>query len=175
VLGGKPKIAGGGFVSRADVSTPANWCEFYGAKVSNGVATLFKVVKLDYRTPQRNFAYTPGTTPVAADWDGGARECGGGLHFSPTTHSTLTFAEGLTRDQRKFVACPVALADMVVHPDGSYPQKCKAPRLAGPCWEVNEDGDPVPGAVVWSPPAVAVKAARKAKAKKPAAKKRRAS
>src|SRR5574341_50999 len=68
------------FVQR---STPAEWCDYYGVAVVNGVATVFKAVGDDYRSP-RGADYTPGTTPVAPDWDGGIAECGGGLHFSPT-------------------------------------------------------------------------------------------
>jgi hypothetical protein len=174
ILGGKPSIEGGGFVQRLDRSTPRAWCDYHGVRVEAGVAILFKVVRKDFTTPQRGFAYRPGTAPVAPDWDGGGRECGGGLHFSPTTHHALEFSDGISRADRRFVACPVALATLVVHPDGQYPQKVKAPGLAGPCWECDEYGKPVAGAVVWSPPAaVAGDAPKKAAAKtraKPAAK-----
>jgi hypothetical protein len=152
VLGGSPLITGGGFVSRKDISTPAKWCDFYGARVSGGVAILFKAVKQDFTPPchaGNGVVYTPGTSPVAPDWDGGKKECGGGLHFSPTIPATLKFHS----DNPRWMACPVALADLVVHPDGQYPEKVKARGCAAPIWEVGRDGVPVAGAVVSWPPA----------------------
>ena len=168
VLGGSPVIEGGGFVARLDISTPRGWCDYHGVDVHAGVAILFKVVDLEFRTPQKAFLYQPGTVPVAPDWDGGQAECGGGLHFSPTPYHALNFAGHLTRDKRRFVACPVALAGLAVHPDGQMPDKVKAKGLAGPCWEVDEHGRPVDGAVVWTPPALAAGVVAGRKAKSPA-------
>ena len=45
------------------------------------------------------------------------------------------------RDAKRFVACPVRLDEMVVHPRGQMPQKVKAKRVCAPCWEVDEDGE----------------------------------
>lgn len=74
----------------------------------------------------------------------------------------------------RFIACPVAFAEMAVHPDGQYPQKCKARRLAAPGWEVDIDGNPVPGAVVnWPIPAIA--AAEAPKRSRPESSKRKRS
>ncbi|MFO0919463.1 MAG: hypothetical protein U0872_14280 [Planctomycetaceae bacterium] len=70
-------------------------------------------------------SYTPGSVPVAPDWDGGEKECGGGLHFSP--HPVMT--EEFISDPKRFCACPVLLSDIAVHPDGYSPQKVKGPRL----------------------------------------------
>ena len=131
-------IEGGVVIPPAQITSPAEWCAYYGVEVKDGVAILFKGVRDDYRT-QRGFAYVPGTSPEAPDWDGGKEECGGGLHFSPRPRSTLEF----DREATRFVACPIALADLVVHPDGELPQKVKAPRVCAPCWEVNEDGERV--------------------------------
>jgi hypothetical protein len=105
---------------------------------------LYKVVDLSYRSPH-GFDYTPGTTPEAPDWDGGQQECGHGLHFSPSPFHAERFAasDWWPRDLR-YVACPVRLADIVVHPNGAYPDKVKAPRCAGPVYEVDLKGDPVP-------------------------------
>ena len=36
----------------------------------------------------------------------------------------------------KYVACPVRLTDIAIHPDGDYPQKCKASRVCVPIYEV---------------------------------------
>ncbi len=46
-------------------------------------------------------------------------------------------------DATKWIACPVKLSEIVTHPDGQYPQKCKAPRVCAPCWEVDRDGNRV--------------------------------
>lgn len=129
----------GGRVTRVDISTQELWCEYYGVDVADGVATLFKAVDSDYSTSRarpRNIFYRPGETPSAPDWDGGAAECGGGLHFSPTPAMALEFNSGAKR----FVACPVRLADIAVHPDGEYPQKVKARGCCAPVWEVDRRG-----------------------------------
>jgi hypothetical protein len=41
------------------------------------------------------------------------------------------------------MACPVALKDIVVHPDGLYPDKIKAKGCCAPVWEVDSDGNKV--------------------------------
>ena len=43
----------------------------------------------------------------------------------------------------RFVACPVRLADIVVHPNGIYPDKVKASGVCAPVYEVDQDGAPV--------------------------------
>jgi hypothetical protein len=140
------KISGGRVLEMPRPETGAEWCEFYGVEIRKGgglsrkltgqdVAILFKAVGEGY-TAARGFAYTPGTVPEAPDWDGGTRECGGGLHFSP--HPKM--AKEFNGEPAHFIACPVLVSEIVVHPDGTYPQKVKAPRVAAPCWEVDEDG-----------------------------------
>jgi hypothetical protein len=137
----KPVIIEGGQVIELrapDISTPEKWCEYHGVAVNDGVATLYKALDSDFGASS-DFSYRPGTEPAAPDWDGGTRECGGGLHFSPTPGHALEF----NPDAKRFVACPVRLAVIVVHPDGQFPQKVKAPRVCGPVIEVDRDGKPV--------------------------------
>ena len=153
ILGGTPTIEGGGFIQRRDISTAQGWCDWFGVEVKDGHALLFKVVDKHFRTHQRGFAYEPGATPAAPDWDGGKRECGGGLHFSPSPGHADFFADRAPQSDRRYVACVVLVAEMAVHPDGSYPEKVKAPRVALPCWEVDRKGKPVAGAAVSWPPA----------------------
>ena len=103
----------------------------------------FKAVGDDWcstnRTPAgKRISYKPGTKPKAPDWDGGGAECGGGLHFSPSPHHALEFNPEATR----FVGCPVLVSEIVVHPNGVYPSKVKAPRVYGKCFEVDLDGNP---------------------------------
>ena len=128
----------GGQQTRIEINTPTDWCDYYGIEVKDSVATLYKAVGDDFRSPH-GIAYTPGTQPEALDWDGGSKECGGGLHFSPVP----TMARSFNPDAKRFVACPVALSDIAVHPDGMYPEKCKAARVCAPCFEVDEDGEPI--------------------------------
>ena len=136
IEGTRAKVSGGHKV-RAKKSTAAEWCAYYGVAVKRGVAVLFKAVSDDFRTAQRHFEYRPGTAPSAPDWDGGKEECGGGLHFSPRPEMAREFDALATR----FIACPVRLKDIVVHPEGQYPQKIKARGLCAPCWEVDIDGE----------------------------------
>jgi hypothetical protein len=137
----KPVVVKGGQVIELeppDISTPAKWCAYYGVTVKRGVATLYKALADDF-SASHGMSYVPGSKPSAPDWDGGACECGGGLHFSPTPGHALEFAP----EAKRFVACPVKLADIVVHPAGTYPQKIKAPGVCGPVVEVDRDGKPI--------------------------------
>ena len=138
VQGKTAKVEGGAVVYDENPATPQAWCDHYGVQVVDGVATLYKGVNDKYTT-DRGTDYSPGQTPVAPDWDGGDRECGGGLHFSPHPTMTLEFYGEAT----KFLACPVSLADMSVHPSGNYPQKVKARGCCGPTVEVDRDGNVV--------------------------------
>lgn len=63
------------------------------------------------------------------------------MHFSPHPVMALRFCPTATH----YVACTVALAEIVVHPDGDYPEKCKAPRVIAPIFEVTIDGKPLVG------------------------------
>jgi hypothetical protein len=124
--------------SAARFKTAADWCEYYGVEVRDGVAILYKAVEDDFSSYHRT-SYRPGTEPSAPDWDGGERECGSGLHFSPLP----TFALPHPDDAMRFVACPVRLEDIVVHPAGTYPDKVKARAVCAPVYEVHEDRTPV--------------------------------
>ena len=138
VLGGNPKIEGGGFIQRLDISTPEKWCDYYGVDVRGGFALLGKIVGENY-VSKRGCRYPVGGAPAAPDWDGGQAECGGGLHFSPTPEMAREFdANGEHR-----LICPVLLTDIAVHPDGEYPQKCKARAVTSPLWEVDAHGEPI--------------------------------
>ena len=117
-------------------TTPAEWCNHYGVEVKDGVAILYKGVNSEFMSDHGG-CYTPGTVPVAPGWDGGKRECGGGLHYSPTPQMTLEFVLSAT----KWVACPVALSDMrSPHQGDKYPNKIKARGGCAPVWEVTRKG-----------------------------------
>jgi hypothetical protein len=132
-------ITGGRVMDMPEPSTAAEWCDFYGVTVKDGIAIIYKGVDIDFRSSWGG-NYKPGTMPEAKDWDGGDRECGGGLHFSPSPRHTREFNVKAER----YVACPVALADMrAPEPWDYHPQKIKAPRVCAPCFEVDIDGAPV--------------------------------
>jgi len=141
---GKPTITGTDRVQIVKLDTPADWCAFYGVEVVDGVATLYKAVGDNWMSP-RGGNYTPGMIVEAPDWDGGINECGGGLHFSPRPTMALAF----NPEAKRFVACPVALADMRSPQNtDAMPQKCKARRTCGPVYEVDRDGERVEKAEV---------------------------
>ena len=132
------KIDGGIQIDVELPTTAADWCAWHGVKVVDGVAMVYKCVNDDFRSA-RGGDYTPGTIPAATDWDGGAKECGGGYHFSPSAAATRQFASG-----PKFLACPVALTDMRAPKlDDSYANKIKAAKCCGPVVEVDIYGKPV--------------------------------
>ena len=120
------------------IITPAEWCEYYGATVEDNAATLYKAVNDNYCS-ERGFLYAIGSTPEAPDWDGSARECGGGLHFCSTPSASKIFYANAT----KFVECKVLLEDMVVHENASYPMKIKGRKVCAPIVEVDIDGKPI--------------------------------
>jgi hypothetical protein len=139
---GMAGVGGGQQVLCPLPETPKAWCDHYGVEVRGEIAIVYKGVDADYSTENARsvgLTYAPGSTPVAPDWDGGKRECGGGLHFSPHPMMTLEF----NREAKHFLACPIALKDIAVHPRGSYPQKIKARGLAEPTYEVDQHGKPV--------------------------------
>jgi hypothetical protein len=140
------KIKGGRILDMKPPASAEEWCEFHGVEIRKGgglnrklagqdVAILFKALDAGF-SATRGVTYEPGSTPSAPDWDGGKQECGGGLHFSP--HPKM--AKEFNSDPTHFVACPVLVSEIVVHPDSRYPQKVKAPRVCAPVWEVDQDG-----------------------------------
>jgi hypothetical protein len=131
-------VHGGGVTDATRFTTPAEWCAYYGVAVEDGVATLYKAVDAEFGS-YHGGSYRPGTKPRADDWDGGEQECGAGLHLSPLP----TFALPHPDDVMRFVACPVRLEDMAVHPNGDYPNKVKVSGVCAPVYEVHEDGTPV--------------------------------
>lgn len=131
-------VEGGQKTIAPKIDTAEKWCEWYGATVEGGRAILFKGVDNAYQSPHGG-DYAPGTTPVAPDWDGGAKECGGGYHASPHPAMTLAYNTEAT----KFIACPVLLADIAVHCPADMPDKVKFHKCCAPCWEVDIAGERV--------------------------------
>ncbi len=131
----KIKVDGGTVIDGLKPQNAREWCDFYGIKINNGKAVLFKAVDINYDS-YRGFSYSPRTIPVAPDWDGGKKECGNGLHFSSHPRIANSFFNSAVR----FLACPINLSDIAVHPDGKYPKKIKARGCCDPIWEVDING-----------------------------------
>jgi hypothetical protein len=134
-------VSGGVIIEPPTITTIEQWCDYHGVTITDGQVILYKAVDDQYRANHNGFEYKPGTAPEAPDWDP-IPECGGGLHFSPSPHHALGFNYAATR----FVACPVLVSELVVHPNGQYLTKVKGPRVAAPCWEVDIHGRRVAGA-----------------------------
>jgi hypothetical protein len=132
-------IEGGIVIVEPEIVTVEDWCAYHGVSVTNGVALLYKAVRDDYRS-QYGFLYLPGSAVECTDWDGGAEECGGGLHFCPSPSTAF----GFDNEATKSLACPVAIADMRAPKEGDqYPIKIKARCTMGQIVEVDRDGKPV--------------------------------
>jgi hypothetical protein len=135
--GNAKKIEGGTVLERQNPDTPEKWCQFYGVEINAGVVILYKALNEDFTSDWNKFLYATGSIPIAPDWDGGAQECGGGLHFSPRPKFALSFKA----NAKRLVGCPVKLSDISVHPNGDYPQKVKARGCCGPVFEVDRNGN----------------------------------
>ena len=130
----------GGRQQVVSLATAQDWCEYYGARIEDGNAIVYKAVGADYKS-RHGVTYEPGTMPTDPAWDGKGREFakGGGLDFSPTPRHTHKFVTSPAH----YLECRIALDEMVVHFEGSYPEKCCAPRVVAPLVEVDVDGVPV--------------------------------
>ena len=136
IMSTKVKADGGVQINYKTPTTATEWLANYGVKPARGIAILYKGVNDEYKS-EYGGVYTPGTKPVAKDWDGGKEECGGGFHFSPHPALTLKFAP----NAKRFVACPIKVSEIAVHKDARYPDKIKAPRVYGEIYEVDINGE----------------------------------
>ena len=129
------QIEGGVIIEIPPITTVATWCEYYGASVDDGVVTLYKALDAEFKSGY-GFLYLPGSIVTAPDWDGGRRECGGGLHGCASPIEASGYHEGAV----KFVAVPVKVADIAIHHPASMPNKVKFAKSCGPCVEVDRYG-----------------------------------
>ena len=128
---GAAKVDGGVVIDHTTERdmTPAQWCDYHGVKVEGGIAYVYKAVDGEWTT-DRGSDYSPGATPEAIDWRDD-RECGHGLHFSPSPDQALAYHCEATR----FVRVGVSLDTL--RPIYGGTAKCKAPRVVVPCVEVD--------------------------------------
>lgn len=122
----------------ARMMPPDKWCAFNPVEVdSNGMAHLYKVTD-DNGISEHGGVYVVGQTIDDTDNWVDDRECGHGLHASPTTGMARTYCKRLTGVKFFEVTCPVS----ELRPLDT--DKCKAPRLHV-LREVNEYGEPLCG------------------------------
>ncbi len=135
-INGKAQIDGGQQFT-INLTTAQDWCDFYGAKVEGAQVRVYKAVKTGYRS-YHGVTYAPGTMPSDHQWNGLKEECsaGGGLNFSPTLRHTHEFES----TPAHYLECWVNLDDIVVHWNGSYPQKICAPAVVRPLIECDVHG-----------------------------------
>src|SRR3990167_7934149 len=133
---------GGMQIKIPEILTAKEWCDYYGVEVKKGIATLFKAVDDDYSTlnaRSKGIFYTPGSMPIAPDWDGGKAECGGGLHASCHPTAALYF----NPQAKKFVALPIRLKDFKPYANAQYPDKVKFKSVCAPVWECDKCGNKI--------------------------------
>jgi hypothetical protein len=110
------------------VTTADEWIAYYdAADAGDGHVLLYKALDTELKSGY-GFLYLPGTSVEAPDWDAGARECGGGLHFCASPFHARGFRRYSELKSTRFVACKVKVADIAVHAKPMYPNKVKAPR-----------------------------------------------
>lgn len=125
----------GGIIRQSNQAqwTPEEWAQNYGVKTEETedgtVLTVFKCVDSGYYSQferaYKRTCYAPGSNPIADDWHE-RRECGGGLHFSPTpVHADKYVGEGeVTMGSRRYLACTIPASEAVPLDD-----KIKARRV----------------------------------------------
>ena len=100
-----------------------SFCEIYGD--GNKPLTLYKSVKEDGCDHWTGKIQYEGEV-VCPDWDPNPeRQCGGGLHLSPTPHDALRYREG------KVLACEVARKDIVVYATDITKVRCRKVKVIG--------------------------------------------
>ncbi|WP_147252571.1 hypothetical protein [Micromonospora endolithica] len=126
---GQATVTGGVIidVTQLDLTTAAAWCDHHGLTVTDGTVILYKALGDDL-TAGGNYGkptvYTVGDTVTCDDWDD-RDECGGGLHFSPTS-PTPHMATQYRYDATRWLAVEVDAATLRPITGGGTP-KAKAP------------------------------------------------
>ena len=130
------KVKGGVVIVPPDLDTAEAWLDYYGIDADGkGRVVLYKGVRDDF-TSEHGWSYQPGKRQkVVPDWNT-ADACGGGLHLSPRPVATHAYC-----DPVRYVACTVAVADLVPITDGQGgSDKVKVRRVLS-CAECDIDGN----------------------------------
>jgi len=110
------------------ITAPFSLEEFinrYNVKSKNNKLILYKSVNSRYRDFYTGtIKYKIGKIIKALDWDKNeSRECGGGLHLSPSIFFCKKFNSGL------YLECEVDIKDIVVCPNPRFPYKIRCKKL----------------------------------------------
>jgi hypothetical protein len=126
-------LTGGAVIdmTAVDRNDPVTWAELYGVKITRGRMTVYKGVNAELRSAYNAFHYPVGKTVTAPDWEP-TRECGNGLHFSPTPTAAEAYCE-----PKRYLECTVAVKDLVVLGDKVKARSCRVVR------EVDRWAEPV--------------------------------
>ena len=107
--------------------SPYNFTHFskiYDVSEKKGKVILYKSVSsdlTDFYTGR--VKYEIGKEVVCPDWDDNIdRECGGGLHLSPSIDHCKLFNTG------RYLKVEVDVADILVHPSPQYPYKIRCSK-----------------------------------------------
>ena len=130
-------ITGGHLIVVPDIATVDDWFDYHGVNATDGHVVLYKAVDDQLRSG-RGMPYPLGEVVEALDWSP-VDECGGGLHLCATAHHATAYFPSASR----WLACRVAVADLVVITDGAgRSDKVKARRVEV-LHEVDIHGRPV--------------------------------
>ena len=130
-------ITGGHLIVVPDIATVDDWFDYHGVNATDGHVVLYKAVDDQLRSG-RGMPYPLGEVVEAPDWSP-VDECGGGLHLCATAHHATAYFPPASR----WLACRVAVADLVVITDGAgRSDKVKARRVEV-LHEVDIHGRPV--------------------------------
>jgi len=105
-----------------------NFIRGYDVKTENNKLVLYKFVQKDYTDFYTGkIKYEIGTIVKCPDWDSNVdRECGGGLHVSPSIEFCKIFDNSEDGHALKVL---VDLKDIIVHPNPQYPYKIRCKQL----------------------------------------------
>jgi len=105
-----------------------NFIKGYGVKTENNKLVLYKFVRKNYTDFfTRKIKYEIGTIVKCPDWDSNEnKECGGGLHVSPSIKFCKRFNNSKDGHALKVLVDP---KDIVVHPNPQYPYKIRCRQL----------------------------------------------
>ena len=122
-----PAFAGGDGIGRArdghrPLRHPEEWCEYYGVEVKDGVAILYKAVDEDFNS-YHGASYGPGTSHTRRTGTAASGSAAAGC-----TSPAADVRAAAPDDSMRFVACPVRLEDMVVHPRATTPTRRRRGR-----------------------------------------------
>ena len=108
-------------LTQLDLNDPATWVDYHGVQSDEEGILVYKAVdsELNAGHHHRITQYGIGETVTAPDWQA-SRDCGHGLHFSPSPSGARSYYNG--DGDPRFLACRVDMSSMIALGD-----KIKAP------------------------------------------------